>query len=104
MLEKRIPGPVHRLLGHPDALQGDMHAESQLVSNGLNLGNGWPDDEDKVKQLLPGVQDWRLLLQLDRDINAEMLWGIEGRCYFWIQIEALQKRHFENVWFIMQWT
>lgn len=49
-------------------------------------------------------QDWQLLLQLDTDPGAEMLWGIEGRCYYWIQIETLKKSYFENVWFIMQWT
>jgi len=104
MLEQRTSAPLHRLLGHPDALQKDMQAESQLVSHGLYLGSGWPEDRAKVEQLLRGAQDWRLLLQLDTDPAAEMLWGIEGRCYFWIQAEALQKHYFENVWFIMQWT
>jgi uncharacterized protein YwqG len=104
MLEQRTSAPLHRLLGHPDALQGDMQTESQLVSHGLYLGNGWPEDRARVEQLLSGAYDWRLLLQLDTDPEAEMLWGIEGRCYFWIQAEALRKHHFENAWFIMQWT
>jgi uncharacterized protein YwqG len=103
-LEQRTPGPMHRLLGHPDALQGDMQVESQLVSHGLYLGNGWPEDRVQAEQLLSGAQDWQLLLQLDTDPEAEMLWGIEGRCYYWIETEALLKRHFEDVWFIMQWT
>lgn len=103
-LEQRIPGSMHRLLGHPDALQGDMQVESQLVSHGLSLGNGWPDDRTRMEQLRNGVQDWRLLFQLDSDPNAEMLWGIEGRCYYWIQTDALRMHQFENVWFIMQWT
>jgi uncharacterized protein YwqG len=103
-LEQRTPGPLHRLLGYPDALQGDMQVESQLVSHGLYLGDGWPRESARVEQLLPGAQDWQLLLQLDTDHQAEMLWGIEGRCYYWIQTKALQKRQFENTWFIMQWT
>jgi len=103
-LEQRTPGPRHRLLGHPDALQGDMQIESQLASHGLYLGNGWPKESARVEQLLRGTQDWQLLLQLDTDPVTEMLWGIEGRCYYWIQTQALQKQQFENVWFIMQWT
>ncbi|MEO6889539.1 MAG: YwqG family protein [Ktedonobacteraceae bacterium] len=103
-MEKRASGPLHRLLGHPDALQGDMQTECQLVSHGLYFGNGWPDEKERVEQLLKGAQDWQLLLQLDTDPEAEMLWGIEGRCYYWIQTQALQARNFENVWFIMQWT
>lgn len=67
VLEQRIPGPLHRLLGHPDALQGDMQVESQLVSHGFYLGNGWPEERERAEQLLPGAQDWQLLLQLDND-------------------------------------
>jgi uncharacterized protein YwqG len=63
-----------------------------------------PKESARVEQLLRGAQDWQLLLQLDTDPMAEMLWGIEGRCYYWIQTQALQKQQFENVRFIMQWT
>jgi uncharacterized protein YwqG len=81
-----------------------MQVESQLVSHGLYLGDGWPKDNARVEQLLPGTQDWQLLLQLDTDYEAKMVWGVEGRCYYWIQTKALQERQFENTWFIMQWT
>jgi hypothetical protein len=30
---------IHRLLGHPDPVQGDMQLECQLVANGLYCGN-----------------------------------------------------------------
>ncbi len=31
--------PIHRLLGHPDPIQGDMQLECQLVSHGLYCGD-----------------------------------------------------------------
>jgi|SRR5579859_4243044 len=96
--------PRHHLLGYPDALQGDMQVESQLVSHGLYFGDGWPTDQTRVGQLLSGVQDWQLLLQLETDPEAEMEWGIEGRIYYWIQTQALQSRDFENVWCMTQWA
>lgn len=99
-----VQEPIHRLLGHPDALQGDMQVESQLVSHGLYAGDGTAYVSPRAEQLKKGVQNWRLLLQLDTDDKASMLWGIEGRIYYWIEVDALRTRHFEQSWMIMQWT
>jgi len=103
-MREREDKPLHRLLGHPDTLQGDMQLECQLVSHGLSLAHGWPTDMTRVEELQAGSQEWQLLLQLDTDPEAQMVWGIEGRCYYWIQAKALQDRQFEHTWFIMQWT
>lgn len=102
-LQQDDPEPRHRLLGHADLLQDDMQIQSQLVSHGIYFGDGLPKGHTNVGQLLSGAKDWRLFLQLDTDPVAEMSWGIEGRCYYWIQTAALQKRHFEDVWCILQW-
>jgi uncharacterized protein YwqG len=102
-LNKKHHEPIHRLLGYPDALQGDMQVECQLVSSGLNLGNGKEYFSEQGKLLRSGVQAWQLLLQIDTDPAPQMVWGIEGRIYYWIRREALQARSFEDTWFIMQW-
>ena len=39
--------------------------------------------------------DWRLLLQLDTDDEASMMWGDLGRLYFWITGDALRRRAFD---------
>jgi len=58
--------PVHRLLGHPDPVQGDMEAQSQLVTNGMGAdSDGW--DRDRERRLLKEKGVWRMLLQVDSD-------------------------------------
>jgi uncharacterized protein YwqG len=101
-LQQEDHEPWHRLLGHADNLQGDMEITSQLASHGITFGYGLPEGQ-KAGQLLSGASGWQLLLQFDTDPVAEMCWGIEGRCYYWIQTAALQKRHFGDVWCIHQW-
>ena len=105
----RLPVAEHALpVAHPaplvpvevSGLVGGMPSRERAARSSAALG----DDLARVEQWRTGVQDWQLLLQLDTDPEAQMLWGIEGRCYYWIQSEALRARHFENVWFIMQWT
>ncbi len=103
-LNNRYQEPLHRLLGHPDALQGDMQLECQLVSSGLNLGSGEAYFSEQGKHLRQGAEAWQLFLQLDTDPGPQMLWGIEGRAYYWIRREALQTQTFDEVWFIMQWS
>lgn len=103
MLRKKHHEPMHRLLGYPDALQGDMQLECQLASSGLNLGNGEEYFSEQGKRLRNGAEAWQLLLQLDTDSAPQMVWGIEGRIYYWIRREALQAHSFEDTWFIMQW-
>lgn len=102
-LQQEDHEPLHRLFGYADILQDDMQIQSQFASHGIYFGDGLPKAHKNVGQILSGASDWRLLLQLDTDPVAEMCWGIEGRCYYWIQTAALQKRHFGDVWCIHQW-
>jgi uncharacterized protein YwqG len=103
-LEAEAPevGPLHQILGNPAAVQGDMQLECQLVSNGLYCGNASGYQDPRAKDLKPGAADWRLLLQLDSDDEAEMMWGDAGVLYFWITNESLVRRRFEQSWMILQ--
>lgn len=55
--------PVHRFLGHPDPMKGEMQLECQLAANCL-LGLG--------------ALDWCLLLQVDSQDEARMVQGDAG--------------------------
>lgn len=99
--------PVHQIMGEPDGLQSspeEMQRKCQFVSHGLYMGgSGGPAfDETKAKQLEPGEEEWRLLLQLDSDSDAGMEWGDRGRLYFWIREQDLQKKYFDDVWMILE--
>ena len=97
--------PAHHLFGYPSPVQGnDMDLECQLVSNGLYCGNasGYNNPQAKNRPLRAGRSDWILLLQLDTDDDAGMMWGDCGRLYFWIKKTDLAEARFENCWMILQ--
>ena len=80
--------PTHQISGFPDCIQDDnMERECQQ----LNSQNGDFDSND-----------WQLLLQLDTDENAEMIWGDCGTLYFWIREQDAKKGCFDKVRLILQ--
>jgi uncharacterized protein YwqG len=100
--EKEHGGVAHRILGHPDPIQGDMQLECQLVSHGLYAGDASAYQHPRRKELEPGSLEWKVLLQLDSDDNAAMMWGDVGRLYFWIRESALEAHNFDEAWMILQ--
>ena len=89
------PDPVtHRFLGHPNPVQGDMQLECQLASHGVAVGDGDYLGLSRTAELAPGAADWRLLLQVDSEPAAAMMWGDVGRLYWWITHEHLA----EGLW------
>jgi uncharacterized protein YwqG len=93
---------IHKILGHPNQVQGDMQLECQLVSNGLYCGDsaGYQDPKRKVLEKTAG--EWRLLLQIDSDEDTGMMWGDSGRIYYWIRDEDLRSKRFDKVWMVLQ--
>lgn len=94
-------GGLHRILGHSANVQGDMQLRAQLVSNGLYCG-GTTDDDARIARLAPGAADWVLLLQLDSDKSAKLMWGDVGRLFFWIRRQDLAARRFDRAWMNLQ--
>lgn len=95
--------PTHQMFGYPSPVQGnDMDLESQLVSNGIYLGDATGYNDSKIKDLEQGRYEWILLLQLDSDDDTGMMWGDLGKLYFWIKKEDLKNKNFNNVWMILQ--
>lgn len=84
-----------KLLGHPDSIQADMQEGCQLAFTG---GSADPD----ALELAQGTTDWRLLLQIDSEDEAEMMWGDAGMIYYWVRKQDLQARKFDDVWLVLQ--
>ena len=104
-----LPPPVHRVTGWPWVIQNDnMEAECEASTRrGGVLGKlgdvvraattaESPEDGRAVRD------SWQLLLQVDSDEAAGMMWGDSGMLYFWIRKKDLAARRFERVWCVMQ--
>lgn len=100
--EMENDGLIHRMLGHPDPIQGDMQVECQLASHGLYCGDASGYNHPRAAELRAGATEWRLLLQIDSDDGAEMMWGDVGRIYYWIHRDTLAARDWQSVWLILQ--
>jgi uncharacterized protein YwqG len=79
-----------------------MDLECQLVSHGVYCGDESGYKSPRRAELENGKADWLLLLQLDSDDDADMMWGDAGRLYFWINKNDLARRDFSKVWMILQ--
>ena len=101
-IEEEKKGSIHRIGGYPDCVQGDPKLEAHLVSHGLYCGDRTGYDEGKKRGLWAGAKDWELLLQVDSDDRATMMWGDVGRIYFLIQRSALVNIQFERTWLVFQ--
>jgi uncharacterized protein YwqG len=93
----------HQVGGFPSPIQGNhMELESQLASNGVNVGGPDGYQSDEAKQLKSGAKDWKLLFQFDTDDELEVMWGDCGMIYFWVQENKAKKNQFDNSWLILQ--
>jgi uncharacterized protein YwqG len=103
-LEDRYQGGCkHSVSGCQYAVQNeDMDEECQLVSNGIYFGNPSGYEDPRVKDLKPGVKDWRLLFQMDSDDDLGFMWGDCGLLYFWIREQDARAGNFDDVWMILQ--
>jgi len=95
------PEPVHQIGGYPHPVQGDdMEARCQSVTEGLHLGD--TTSSKKPDGMSSSAADWRLLLQLDTDDDAGMMWGDTGVLYFWIREQDARAKDFSRTWMILQ--
>lgn len=95
---------VHRLLGHPEPVQGEMQVECQLASHGIYVGDPSGYRDPRAEALRPGAHDWQLLLQLDSEDGVGMMWGDVGRLYFWITRDSMADGRWDDVWMVLQCT
>jgi uncharacterized protein YwqG len=95
--------PKHQIAGLPAPIQSDdMELECQLASNGLYCGDEDAWDDPRVAALAPGAGEWRLLLQVDSDDDAGVMWGDCGTLYFWVRTQDAAAGHFDDIWVVLQ--
>lgn len=95
--------PWHQVGGYPAAIQTSaMALECQLASNGVYLGGPEGYASPRRKALEAGTKDWRLLLQVDSDDDAGMMWGDVGRLYFWVREDEARRGDFAGAWMVLQ--
>ncbi|MDQ3704959.1 MAG: YwqG family protein [Chloroflexota bacterium] len=93
----------HRLLGYPSAIQqDDMEELCALVTGGIYVGSAEGYESKKAEELKKTAADWLLLLQVDSDNNAMMMWGDAGMIYYWIKSGDLAQRNFDGTWLVLQ--
>ncbi len=90
----------HRLLGHAEQVQNDVMVDCQLAMH--DFWRKFPTSMSQIPMLEAEADNWELLLQLDSDPDADMMWGDVGRIYFCIHKHDLQNRDFGNVWMLLQ--
>jgi uncharacterized protein YwqG len=93
---------IHRLLGYAMNIQNGMELDAQLVNNGVNLEERAGYKDPRIPELEPGADDWRLLLQLDTDDSAGLMWGDCGLQYYWMRADDLANRRFDKAWMTWQ--
>ena len=83
-------GSTHRIGGYPEAVQNDdLELTAELVWHGIYCGNSTGYREGKSRGLGACAADWRLLLQLDSEKDAALMWGDLGRLFFMIREKDL---------------
>ncbi len=105
--EKRKQGSgkrsCHQILGYPYSLQYPVAWDCERARLGF-----WEADREEQKALDPlireGIEDWELLLQIDRDLQTKMEWPGDGRIYYMIRRQDLVLRRFDEAWLVLQST
>jgi uncharacterized protein YwqG len=95
-------GPSHRLGGHSSNVQGDMQLEAQLVMHGLYCGDPSGYRDARAEELERTCDVWSLLLQLDSDEGAGLMWGDLGMLYYWARSQDIDRHDFSKTWMTLQ--
>jgi len=94
-------GASHQLGGWARPLQNDMKSTAQLAFNGLEAGTSDAFKTEKAKELMKGVADWKLVLQLGEDDAVGLS---NGAYYVLMRWEDILARRFSNAWVVYQCT
>jgi uncharacterized protein YwqG len=93
----------HQLLGYPCDLQGNhMERLCARAFHGLDPYVVEGMDDPQTQRVEHEATAWTLLLQLNSDPHAELLWGDAGVLYWFIRRQELHAGRFETIWIQVQ--
>jgi len=105
--DRERPFGVHRIGGYPDYLQHDPKFEAHLIALDLrsHVYQGGIEEstrryEEARRDVGAGATEWELLLQVDSEQSADIVWGDVGRLYYLIRRDDLGRRDFSKVWMV----
>ena len=85
------------MLGYPRPMQYSVAWECESS----RMKPGAIDREALIRK---GVEEWRLLLQVDWDENAGIEWIAAGRAYYMMRQQDLESGIFNHVCYVLQCT
>ena len=94
--------PRHQVGGWPWLQQGSLWREFQFASNGVYVGDPSGYEDPQASELRLGVDEWRLLAQIDTDDEAGWMWGDAGSLYFGIRNPDLARSDLDRGWMVLQ--
>lgn len=93
---------IHRMFGFGQDIAGDFKLDCEIASTGIELEDDFDFSSPEGEKLALASEQWVLLLQLDSDEQAQMMWVDQGRLYFAIRAHDLAARRFHKVWMICE--
>jgi uncharacterized protein YwqG len=100
--ELRGEGGLHRFLGWPEEIQHDPAVEVQLPANGISASGPDGYHSEEGKRLMANRDVWQLLLQVDSEDAAGMMWGDAGRLFYMIRRDDMARNDWAECWFALQ--
>jgi uncharacterized protein YwqG len=100
-IELTDPGLLHQIGGYARAIHEEMEVECALVHLGQDL-SAERFSPVLEKQALQQAADWRLLLQLDTQADAGLVWPDYGRWYAWMKADSILSHAFHEAWMMIQ--
>lgn len=91
----------HLVGGMPDNVQGEVEYEVADFPPEWDLDDFTPDNPH-LDDILAEAGRWQLLLQVNSDDDADMMWGDMGALYWLITSEDLAARRFDRARFSIQ--
>jgi uncharacterized protein YwqG len=88
-------GPVHQVGGYAHAIQGPVEYEVAQATLGGRIASKHPALEQAART-------WKLLVQIDSDEGAKMMWGDVGMLYWLMRPSDLTTRAFDAASFTWQ--
>jgi len=96
-----------KLLGYANVIQHSMLMCCEFCTNcepDESVNNLYSLPEPKRSEIKKEAIKWQLLFQLDssRHKDLDMMWGDNGRIYFYIKEDDLRNLNFDNCWLTLE--